>query len=369
VRRFCARKQRFRGRIRGVWDQNRTHRGSRKFGNSRENRKPLELTKIQRCYSCDASVRHFAPEIGRFAVEIARFWGRNRRSVRLQGEKPRRCKDLHTPHTLAHDATQVTHGGASPASRKFASRAGKIPKIRGGGRKMRKKSSPRGSLPAVLPAPNRPPVVGSLAPSADVVSARSAKGSQGRLGRPWSAELDPFGICPESIPIFKQFPGSGLSPIRRRGVRACVTCAASGLASGLAFVPISWQHVGRQGRHWRRRVRACVPSLHRTLEGQSHGRSPRADGPCAHQPATPGGSGQPDRDRRLARAAHAAPHRPWWSVPRARCARARGAQAAPGRGPRPFRTAAPAANYPPQEPNEPENGWQNKGLTCGRRLI
>ncbi len=79
----------------------------------RKIQKPLELTKIHRCYTCDASVRHFALEIGHFAVEIARFQGRNRRPDRQRGEKRRHRKGLRTPHTLAHDATEVTHGVAS----------------------------------------------------------------------------------------------------------------------------------------------------------------------------------------------------------------------------------------------------------------
>jgi hypothetical protein len=103
---------------------------------SRKNPKPLELMKIHRCATCDASVRYFALEISRFAVEMARFRGQNRRSDRRYGEKRRHHKDLRTAHTLSHDATEVAHGGASPAFRKFARAPGKISEIRGGGRKV-----------------------------------------------------------------------------------------------------------------------------------------------------------------------------------------------------------------------------------------
>jgi len=62
----------------------------------------------------------FAPEIGGFGPEIGPFSGRNRPSDRQCGEKPRCLNGLHTPHTLSHDATEVTHHVASVSHRKFA---------------------------------------------------------------------------------------------------------------------------------------------------------------------------------------------------------------------------------------------------------
>jgi hypothetical protein len=53
----------------------------------------------------------FAPESSGFVPEMKEFCGRNQRSNRQYGEKPRYHKGLRAPHTLAHDVTEVTHRG------------------------------------------------------------------------------------------------------------------------------------------------------------------------------------------------------------------------------------------------------------------
>jgi hypothetical protein len=71
----------------------------------------------------------FAPEIGGFAAESGGFEVRIGGQVAGVAKKPCHRKGLRIPHTLAHDATEVTHGVASPASRKFTPVPGKNRKM------------------------------------------------------------------------------------------------------------------------------------------------------------------------------------------------------------------------------------------------